>query len=1030
MGFRTRALVALAMLAASCQAGELTATDRAAATTPVDADTAAAPPATGCTTNMDCHDGGACTIGVCAPGSGGGLTCQYFPIPNCCTSNSQCTDSIPCTTDECLPLTHTCVHLPISNCCIDNAMCMDGERCTTNTCDTASNTCVHTAIPNCCTSDMDCDDHDACTTDTCDTDTGTCSNTAIPNCCNSPGDCSTGSACTFALCDPQNHMCLDLAEPGCCTNNAQCPNGSAGSACTDEQCDLATNTCTSSPITGCCASNADCTFSSRCSTDTCDLMDHMCVEHSIPGCCMTNADCNDHDVCNPGTCDQQTHECTFTQVPNCCLSNGDCDDHQTCTSDTCDTTTHTCEHAQIPGCCMQNSDCMSGSGCTTGTCDLMTNTCTTTTTPNCCTTDAQCDDNNPCTTDQCDTQTHQCEHTGHCMDAGPSTGDGGNSFELSGGGCTCDSHRTPGGASWLGFVVAVWLVRRRRSARVGAGAIALAITLVVGASPARAQGFDAQFSELATSSSGYLTQQSGTTLARGQLDVGAALDFTNDSVIARNAAGNELMNGGIVGNRLGMQVLGGYGITRWLEVGFAVPLVLAQDGDESLLAATRKLDTTAFGDIRLDGKAAIAEAGDVHFAVAVDVTLPTGSSDDFTGATSASVWPRAIASWQPGAFTAAVDVGFRFQSTSMLQGVSVGNQFTAGAAASYALRPDRVWLLGEAFLGVDTDGGANNVPAEALIGARARVAGPWQAQAAVGGGIGQGVTAPAFEALAAMSYVTPATRHERPRPVADTDHDGIPDDIDRCPTEPEDKDGFQDEDGCPDLDNDNDGIPDALDKCPNDPEDHDGFQDEDGCPDADNDGDGIPDALDQCPNEPEDLDGFQDADGCPDADNDGDGIPDATDQCPNEPETQNGYQDADGCPDELPDEIKKFAGVVQGVAFQSGSADLLPSSAKALDAAVATLQHFPDLRLEIQGHTDDVPMRTGGKYATNDELSQARAESVRSYLAAMGIAPARLIARGYGDSAPREHTYGLNGNALRTARAKNRRVEFQIVIGP
>ena len=111
-------------------------------------------------------------------------------------------------------------------------------------------------------------------------------------------------------------------------------------------------------------------------------------------------------------------------------------------------------------------------------------------------------------------------------------------------------------------------------------------------------------------------------------------------------------------------------------------------------------------------------------------------------------------------------------------------------------------------------------------------------------------------------------RHVEKKVVAmgpkDTDGDGIPDDKDKCPNEPEDKDGFQDEDGCPDLDNDGDGIPDAQDKCPNQAEDKDGFQDEDGCPDPDNDGDGIPDAADKCPNEPEDKDGFQDEDGCPD----------------------------------------------------------------------------------------------------------------------------------------------------------------------
>jgi outer membrane protein OmpA-like peptidoglycan-associated protein len=68
-------------------------------------------------------------------------------------------------------------------------------------------------------------------------------------------------------------------------------------------------------------------------------------------------------------------------------------------------------------------------------------------------------------------------------------------------------------------------------------------------------------------------------------------------------------------------------------------------------------------------------------------------------------------------------------------------------------------------------------------------------------------------------------------PPQDRDGDGIADDVDKCPDDPEDKDGFEDEDGCPDPDNDQDGIADAKDACPNDPETVNGFQDEDGCPD-------------------------------------------------------------------------------------------------------------------------------------------------------------------------------------------------------
>jgi hypothetical protein len=134
----------------------------------------------------------------------------------------------------------------------------------------------------------------------------------------------------------------------------------------------------------------------------------------------------------------------------------------------------------------------------------------------------------------------------------------------------------------------------------------------------------------------------------------------------------------------------------------------------------------------------------------------------------------------------------------------------------------------------------------------------------------------------------------------DRDLDGMADDVDACPDVPEDYDGFEDVDGCPEPDNDFDGIVDSNDMCPNEPEDLDGMEDSDGCPEgnrADRDGDGIGDNTDQCPDDPEDRDGFNDNDGCPDPDNDMDGILDVDDLCPNDPETRNGRQDADGCPD-------------------------------------------------------------------------------------------------------------------------------------
>jgi OOP family OmpA-OmpF porin len=230
-----------------------------------------------------------------------------------------------------------------------------------------------------------------------------------------------------------------------------------------------------------------------------------------------------------------------------------------------------------------------------------------------------------------------------------------------------------------------------------------------------------------------------------------------------------------------------------------------------------------------------------------------------------------------------------------------------------------------------------------------------------------------------------------------------------------------------DEDPDKDGIIGAADKCANEPEDKDSFQDDDGCPDPDNDNDGIADADDKCAAEPEDKDSFEDTDGCPDPDNDQDGVPDAADKCGDQPETKNGFEDEDGCPDEIPEKLKKFTGVIQGITFKVNSVELIGGSSKTLDAAAAVLTEFKDTKLEIQGHTDDQPLKAGGKFADNTALSQGRADSVKAYLAQKGIDPSRLIAKGYGDTLPVEAPTGLKGAKLNAARAKNRRVEFKLI---
>ncbi len=250
----------------------------------------------------------------------------------------------------------------------------------------------------------------------------------------------------------------------------------------------------------------------------------------------------------------------------------------------------------------------------------------------------------------------------------------------------------------------------------------------------------------------------------------------------------------------------------------------------------------------------------------------------------------------------------------------------------------------------------------------------------------------------------------------DIDGDGITDDIDECPRKPEDKDGFEDEDGCPDDDNDNDGLADKIDDCPNDPEDKDGFEDEDGCPDNDNDKDGLADKIDQCPDQAEDMDGFEDDDGCPDCDNDGDGVlecPDPIDKCPDKP-----AQTADGCPQkyQLVVVTESKIELKQTVYFATARAKIKSVSYPLLNEVAQALDDHPKLRVRIEGHTDS---QGSDKY--NLKLSGSRANSVRDYLIRRGVDADRMVAMGYGERVP------IADNRTKGGRSQNRRVEFVII---
>ena len=257
----------------------------------------------------------------------------------------------------------------------------------------------------------------------------------------------------------------------------------------------------------------------------------------------------------------------------------------------------------------------------------------------------------------------------------------------------------------------------------------------------------------------------------------------------------------------------------------------------------------------------------------------------------------------------------------------------------------------------------------------------------------------------------------------DTDDDGIFDKDDACPEVP----GLEAFNGCPDSDGD--GIEDSKDSCPNQagskemngcPDaDGDGIADKDdacpnvagiaslaGCPDAD--GDGIADGEDSCPNEA----GPSENKGCPWADKDGDGVLDKDDQCPDVA----GTVANNGCPEVTAEVQKRLNDYARTILFNTGKSTLSPETTSVFVDIIGILNEYPNSKFTVEGHTDSV-----GSSATNQSLSEKRANSVRDFLIERGVDASRLTAVGYGEDRP------IADNKTKAGRKENRRTEINLV---
>lgn len=561
----------------------------------------------------------------------------------------------------------------------------------------------------------------------------------------------------------------------------------------------------------------------------------------------------------------------------------------------------------------------------------------------------------------------------------------------------------------------------------------LAVLMLLGLARAGDDGFslDVERFKPPVDTRGYGVTESASTL--GHLEVGVGLwgVYQENSVVmtweGRRVLGGSRYEDAIIRRRNHADLQLAFGVGDRVSFGVSAPVILWQKGlalehiaDPSI---RQDLISSGLSDIRGQIKVTALEPGvdPVGLAFIAMGSFPTGEPVSFLGEGGLTFTPMAVFELADGSirekeysFRASINGGYRLRRMQRYRDLVVNDE--AIFAGAVGVRPIEWTEFGFEVFGAYGGPRAAHFPLELsplLIVHPAR-----DITLTAGGGVGlmPGLGTPDYRLFLGGS-ISPSFD---PR-VRDRDGDGIPDKYDECPNVPEDFDGFEDEDGCPDYDNDGDGILDVDDDCPNEPENFNNYQDDDGCPDTigDRDGDGIPDHLDLCPDQPEDFDGFEDEDGCPDVDNDGDGILDVDDKCPNEPETFNQYQDEDGCPDVAPTRVKvertKIV-ITEQIFFDVDRTTIRPESYSLLDELAQIFDDHPDiLRVRIEGHTD-----SDGDALYNLRLSQGRAESVVNALIERGIDAQRMDPVGYGESQP------IAPNTTPEGKQLNRRVEFNI----
>lgn len=424
----------------------------------------------------------------------------------------------------------------------------------------------------------------------------------------------------------------------------------------------------------------------------------------------------------------------------------------------------------------------------------------------------------------------------------------------------------------------------------------------------------------------------------------------------------------------------------------------------------------ALHDIRLDARVRSWETDNhlLRLGGGAAAWIPTGNSSGFAGDDQATGYLYGSAEFNFGKFFLAGNLGPQFRPERSIGGTQgslyLASEIRYSGGLYLPLRDGRIRLGGELWgtTGMTSSGGhstfftVRNTDLEWLaqiryvLDERSR----WYLQGGFGTRLAAGYGAPDFRALIGIgTYMTLLDFEGKSPPRKVRVNTPTVDDYDK--------------------DTDGDGYPDAIDKCPTEKEDGKPPEPTDGCPAAsDRDGDGIPDAVDQCPDKAEDKDGIQDDDGCPEDDVDHDGIPDAQDKCPTQPGPRSSVAEKNGCPSLTRVTEDGSVELLQPIEFETGKAVIKAGSFPIIDEVVTLMKARSDMKMGVYGHTDNK-----GFPAMNMKLSGDRAAAVMDYLVSHGIAKGRLESKGFGQTKP------VADNGTDVGRSKNRRVEFKILAG-